>query len=288
MTLYSLKRKGLMKKKSIIIVVGNEKGGSGKTTTSMHLITSLLYLGFKIASIDLDIRQRSLSTYIENRIKSYKQQNIQVPMPEHFSIEEPTSVTLNEINNFLQQKFLTILNTASEFDFVVIDSPGHNHYLSQLAHSFADIIITPFNDSFIDLDVIAHIDNKTYDIISPGIYSQMVWEQKINKAKRDRGTIEWILMRNRISPVNSKNKNQILSTLDKLKQRLGCKIAPGFGDRVIFKELFLKGLTILDLKNKNVNFPMTVSHVAARQELINLLTILGVDKINKAIDNTIL
>ena len=111
----------------------------------------------------------------------------------------------------------------------------------------------------------------------------MVWEQKINKAKRDRGTIDWVLMRNRLSPLNSKNKHKITSVLDKLKQRLGCKLAAGFGDRVIFKELFLNGFTILDLKNKKVNIPMTMSHVAARQELFHLLSTLGIEKINNAL-----
>ena len=277
-----------MRKQPKIIVIGNEKGGSGKTTTSMHLVTALLYLGFKIASIDLDIRQRSLSTYIENRLKSYKQKGISIPLSEHFTIEEPQNLTLNEIQNNLQQQFLSTLNQSSDFDFIIIDSPGHNHYISQLAHSFADIVITPFNDSFVDLDVIAHIDNKNYEIIGPGIYSQMVWEQKINRAKRDRGTIDWILMRNRISGINSKNKHKIKSVLEGLKQRLGCKIAPGFGDRVIFKELFLNGLTILELKNKDVHIPMTMSHVAARQELINLLTTLEIEQINSAIEKTIL
>jgi chromosome partitioning protein len=277
-----------MKKKPIIIVIGNEKGGSGKTTTAMHLIVSLLYLDFKVASIDLDIRQKSLSTYIENRVKALKQQSLEIPAPQHFQLDNSTNVTINEINNNLQTQFLNTLNLASEFDFIIIDSPGHNHFLAQLAHSFADIIITPFNDSFVDLDVIAHFNNDNYEILSPGIYSQMVWEQKINRAKRDRGTIDWILMRNRISSTNSSNKRNIFSVLEQLKKRLGCRVAPGFGDRVIFKELFLQGLTIFDIKHQKIKIPMTLSHIAARQELLNLLSTLNIEAVNEAIKNRIL
>lgn len=277
-----------MKNKPTIIVIGNEKGGSGKTTISMHLITALLYLDFKVASIDLDMRQLSLSTYIENRVKSYKQQGIKTPIPEHFIIEESKKYTINEINNDLQQQFLNILTKTSDYDFIIIDTPGQNNYLSQLAHSFADMIITPFNDSFVDLDVIAHVDHKNYEVIGPGVYSQMIWEQKINRAKRDRGSINWVLLRNRMSFIHSHNKDHIVYVLDQLQKRLGCKIASGFGDRVIFKELFLDGFTILDLKNEKVSIPMTISHVAARQELFNLLSALEIEKINKIINKKIL
>ena len=53
--------------KAHIIVIGNEKGGTGKSTLAMHLAVKLLLENFKIAVIDLDGRQGSLSKYIANR-----------------------------------------------------------------------------------------------------------------------------------------------------------------------------------------------------------------------------
>src|SRR6266567_1006192 len=50
-----------------VIVVGNEKGGSGKTTVAMHIAIALMKAGQRVATIDLDSRQKSLTHYIANR-----------------------------------------------------------------------------------------------------------------------------------------------------------------------------------------------------------------------------
>ncbi len=264
-----------------VIVVGNEKGGSGKTTTSMHLIVSLLHLGFKVVSIDLDVRQQSLSQYIENRQRL--NQGKKLLMSQHFQISEGSKVSVPEQNTEYQSQLEKIMLQAKEYDFVIIDTPGSDTFLSKFAHSLADIIITPFNDSFVDLAVLAHVDPDTYLVLKPGIYSQMIWEQKIQRAKRDRGNIDWIIMRNRISHLDSHNKRNIGKVLQGITQRLGCRSAPGFSDRVIFRSLFLHGLTLLDLKSANINIAMTMSHVAARQELFNLLGALKISKVDEAI-----
>ena len=72
-----------------IFVVGNEKGGAGKTTCSMHLIIGLLDKGYDIASIDVDSRQHSLTSYLNNR-KIYNEKNPEtsVMMPMHFHIKQ--------------------------------------------------------------------------------------------------------------------------------------------------------------------------------------------------------
>jgi chromosome partitioning protein len=155
--------------------------------------------------------------------------------------------------------------------------------LSRLAHSYADTIITPINDSFIDLDVLAKINSKDMQIEKPSIYSQLVWEQKMQRAKRDKQSINWVVVRNRLSHLDAKNKRNIADVLEKLSKRIAFKIAHGFSERVVFRELFLQGLTLLDLKSAGYSFNM--SHVAARQELRDFLNSLNIDSINVRIEN---
>ena len=50
-----------------IIVVGNEKGGAGKSTVSMHVATALARMGHKVGTLDLDLRQKTLARYMHNR-----------------------------------------------------------------------------------------------------------------------------------------------------------------------------------------------------------------------------
>lgn len=268
-----------------VIVTGNEKGGSGKTTTTMHLIVALLRLGFKVGTIDIDSRQRTLSRYMENRGITIKRQGAQLPESSHMVIQKSPFNLVDDAQEDEFDRFSAAMDRLMEAnDFVVVDSPGNDTYLSRLAHSYADTVITPINDSFVDLDVLATVDGTTMKIIRPSIYSEMVWEQKLQRAKRDQGSIDWIVMRNRLSNIDARNKRFMTQVLNDLSRRIGFRVAPGFSERVIYRELFLQGLTVLDVMDVDSNISVSMSHVAARQEVRELLKMLNIEKINKRID----
>lgn len=267
-----------------ILVIGNEKGGSGKTTTSMHLIVSLLRLGFKVGSMDIDARQRSLSRYIENRKSTMEAESTTLPLPAHVVINRSPFATIAEAEADERERFTRALaRLLANCDFVVIDSPGSDTYLSRLAHSYADTVITPVNDSFVDLDVLASVDGISMKIVKPSIYSEMLWEQKLHRAKRDGGTIDWVVMRNRLSNIDARNKRMITKVMEDLTRRLGFRVAPGFSERVIFRELFLLGLTVLDVVETNKAGTLSMSHLAARQEVRDLLKSLRIPAIDARI-----
>jgi chromosome partitioning protein len=268
------------KKKAHVIVLGNEKGGSGKTTTGMHLIVSLLRLGFTVGSMDIDSRQRSISRYLENRRQTMLKEEVALPQPQHVIIQRSPFNVVQEAEEDERDRFGKALERLAEAnDFVVIDSPGSDTFLSRIAHAHADTIITPINDSFVDLDVLATVDGQTMKIIRPSIYSEMVWEQKLQRAKRDGGSIEWIVMRNRLSNIDAKNKRFITQVSMELSRRIGFRLAPGFSERVIFREMFLQGLTVLDIMEAGGN--MSMSHVAARQEVRDLLKVLQIPQVDE-------
>lgn len=278
-----------MQTKPHIIVIGNEKGGAGKTTTSMHLVTSLLHLGFKVSSIDVDCRQKSLSRYIENRINYSKKHNLDLKVSRHFALDEAVEAEVPKNKEKDRQSLRDIieqeLHPDNNCDFLVIDTPGSNTHFSNYAHSLADTIITPINDSFLDLDVIAQIEADSLKIIRPSFYAQAIWEQKMEKAKASRGEINWIVIRNRLSSIEAKNKQKMGEALTSLAARLGFKVAQGFNERVIYRELFLHGLTLLDIKPGISNITLNVSHIAAKQELNNLLRQINLVKLNEALAN---
>lgn len=271
-------------KRGHILVIGNEKGGSGKTTTSMHLIVALLRLGFKVGSMDIDARQRSLSRYIENRKSTMASENTTLPLPAHVVINRSPFLTTADSEADERDRFTRALaRLLVNCDFVVVDSPGSDTYLSRLAHSYADTVITPVNDSFVDLDVLASVDGISMKILKPSIYSEMLWEQKLQRAKRDGGTIDWVVMRNRLSNIDARNKRMITKVMEDLTRRLGFRAAPGFSERVIFRELFLLGLTVLDVVETNKAGTLSMSHLAARQEVRDLLKSLHIPSIDERI-----
>lgn len=259
----------MIQRKPYIIVMGNEKGGTGKSTVTMHLISALLWQGYKVGSVDVDARQGTLTRYFENRQQKLKESKIELPMPKHHavyrSLQENVIVAQKEDENSLIQ----ILESLNDCQFIIIDTPGSDTYLSRLAHSFADTLVTPLNDSFIDLDMLVRIQPDSLDIIRPSTYSEMVWDQKKQRAMRDGGKIDWIVLRNRLPNIHSRNKEDMNKVLKALSKRIGFRLLPGFGERVIFRELFLSGLTLLDMRQMGAS--VTLSHVSAKQELSALV-----------------
>ncbi len=262
-SLLNLIRNHIFSMSSKIIVVGNEKGGTGKSTTAIHVVVGLLRLGLKVASIDLDIRQSTLSCFLQNRRKyNFKTDRPGILMPEHYTTDSiPEVKWLDDL----------IAEISERFEVVVIDTAGADSELSRRGHSYADTLITPLNDSLIDLEVLAHVDVETQKITSPSQYAEMVFEQKIIRAQRDGGVIDWIVLRNRLSNLDAHNKRLVGSLLDDLSRRIGCRVIAGLGERVIFRELFLKGITMMDLRDGDGEISLSLSNVAARQEVRNLI-----------------
>ncbi len=254
-----------------IIVFGNEKGGSGKSTTAIHVAISLCYQNKSVGIIDLDLRQRSMSRFLENRANFCETQKSDLPNPTYFRIVESNKDSKAASNSEEEKRFAEALTTLEHScDFLVIDCPGGISNYVKMAHTVADTLVTPMNDSLIDFDLLAKIEASTGKVIGPSIYSEMVWECRQIRASAKHPPIDWVILRNRISHVFSKNKHQVGKSLNNLSKRIGFRLSTGFSERVIFKELFLSGLTLLDLEKMD-DWQPTLSHISARQEMRMLL-----------------
>ena len=254
-----------------IIVVGNEKGGSGKSTTSMHVATALCRMGFRVGGLDLDLRQKSFGRYVENRLTYLERTGLNLPSPDYRDLPEVDAALLQAGENPFDRRLSEAVSALEPVsDFIIIDCPGSHTRLSQVAHSLADTLITPMNDSFVDFDLLAHIDPETGKVKGPSIYSEMVWNARQLRAQAGLKPIDWIVLRNRLGAQQMINKKKVGSALEELSRRIGFRVAPGFSERVIFRELFPRGLTVMDLKDTGVD-QLNLSNVAARQEVRDLI-----------------
>ncbi|MFX0541712.1 division plane positioning ATPase MipZ [Roseovarius sp. S4756] len=257
-----------------IIVVGNEKGGAGKSTVSMHVATALARLGFTVSALDLDLRQKTFGRYAENRKTYMAKSGLSLPSPFYHDLPEVDQAALGPGENMYDRRLSeAVASLEPDSDFIVIDCPGSHTRLSQVAHSLADTLITPLNDSFVDFDLLAHVDADGTKILRPSVYSEMVWNARQLRAQAGLKPIDWIVVRNRVGAQAMVNKEKMGAALDNLAKRIGFRTAPGFNERVIFRELFPRGLTLLDLKDVGVK-QLNISNIAARQELRDLIAAL--------------
>jgi len=229
-----------------VIVVGNEKGGSGKTTIAIHIVAALMRLGQRVATIDLDSRQRSLTHHIESRRGWAWRGRTDLGLPTHFSIgrAETASVDENEAVEFAD--FHRAISAAQQHhDFILIDTPPQDSYLMRLAHSISDTLVTPLNDSFLDFDVLATVDPVTFAVTGASHYGELVHEARRHRRSVDRVFADWVVVRNRVAPASGSNP-MLREGFNELALRLGFRTAPDFHERRIYRDCFPRGLTALD------------------------------------------
>jgi chromosome partitioning protein len=256
-----------------VIVLANEKGGSGKTTTAMHVVTALLKAGQRVASIDADSRQKSLTHYVANRRRWAKKCGVALELPNHHAIERASGPSVDENEAAEFAAFAAAVNgVETTHDFVVVDTPATDSYLMRLAHAMADTLITPLNDSFVDFDVLASIDPESYEVTGTSHYAEVVREARRQRRIVEQGETDWIVMRNRVGQFETRSGRQIADGLADLSRRLNFRVAEGFSERVIYRELFPRGLTVLDtLDESTLGSRASLSHFAARQEVRTLI-----------------
>lgn len=256
-----------------VIVLGNEKGGSGKSTTAMHVAVALLKAGQRVATIDLDSRQRTFTHYVERRRAWAQRRKLALELPLHFCIARGDGARVDEneageFSGFAQ----AITEVERKHDFVVIDTPGADTYLARLAHSMADTLITPLNDSFLDFDVLGSVDPQTFELTGSSHYSELVREARRQRRIVDGRMLDWVVVRSRLSMLGSRNKRLVGEGLNELGARLGFRFVDGLAERVVYREFFPRGLTALDdLDEALLGTRPNLSHLTARTEVQDLL-----------------
>ncbi|MFM8820367.1 MAG: division plane positioning ATPase MipZ [Phenylobacterium sp.] len=255
-----------------IIVVGNEKGGAGKSTLAIHLMTALLHGGARVGAMDLDVRQQSLAHFIENRSAWLAANGVEAPMPETVRMD-PALARAPE--DEARMRLDAALQALSDCDLIIIDTPGADTPLSRAAHARADLIVTPMNDSFVDFDTLGVVDPVTLELKRPSLYSETVWNSRKDRAAASGRSIDWVVLRNRLAPAEARNRRRVDERVQALSRRAGFRVGPGLRDRVIYRELFPFGLTIADLSPTIRPVSLSLQHVAARQELRDLMGFLG-------------
>ena len=256
-----------------VVVLGNEKGGAGKSTIAMHIAVALMNFSQRVATIDLDLRQKTLTHYIENRRAWAKHSGSNPPIPAHFCVARGSTQNPDENETLEFGGFVDALTAVEQdHDFIVVDTAGSDHHLTRLAHSMANILITPLNDSFVDFDVLGTIDPTSYAVTGESHYARLVRESRQQRRMVDGVRMDWVVVRNRLTTVDSRNKLRIVSGLNELAARLGFRTTDALAERVVYREFFPRGLTALDdLDEKTLGTRPSLSHLAARRELVTLL-----------------
>jgi chromosome partitioning protein len=256
-----------------VIVVANEKGGSGKSTVAFHIAVALLKAGNTVASIDLDSRQRSFTHYVDNRLAWARKRGVELLTPDHVCFDEDSEFSAAENLAAAEEELAATLQRLAEgHRYIVIDTAGHNQPLTQYVHANADTLITPLNDSFVDLDVLGSVDAETLAVAGISHYARTVDCARERRRVDGKPDTDWIVARNRLSMTSSRNKAAVGAALEELSQKLNFRYVEGLAERVVFREFYPRGVTALDeLNEATLGSRPTMSHLSAQLEVQSLL-----------------
>lgn len=221
-----------------IIVFANEKGGVGKSTTAFHTCIALCNAGESVAALDVDLRQLTLHRALWARQESERDFGVSLPTPEQIMLVQQNE---NELETKLQMARI-------HHSFIIIDVGGHDSPIARRAIFMADTIVTPVNDSFIDLDMLGRIDPRTGDLKILGNFARLVEHLKEPGVALRPRALDWVVMQNRSRNFATRNERKVLEALEKIAPVAGFRLVPGLRERVTYRELFPMGLTLFDLE----------------------------------------
>jgi chromosome partitioning protein len=215
-----------------------------------------------VAAIDLDSRQRTLHRYLENRAETIARRATDLPQADFAVFNGSTVAELDAM----------CAELGADHDFLIFDTPGRDDEFARHVATSADTLVTPLNDSFVDFDLIGQVDAETFKVRRLSFYAELIWEARKKRAmstiQSGRRDMDWVVVRNRTQHVEARNMRRIDTALIELSRRVGFRIAHGLSERVIYRELFPSGLTLLD---KGHLGELGTSHLVARQEMRSLV-----------------
>ncbi|HSG54057.1 MAG TPA: division plane positioning ATPase MipZ [Paracoccaceae bacterium] len=248
------------------IVFANEKGGTGKSTTAVHVAVALAYQGAKVAALDLDVRQATMHRYCENRAETAERRKISLPGP---MCEVFQGSTVEELE-------AQVARLGHGMDFLIFDTPGRDDPFARHVATEADTLVTPMNDSFVDFDLIGQVDAESFKVRRLSFYAELIWEARLKRSRtaieQQRRQMDWVVVRNRTGHSDARNQRRLDQALGELSRRVGFRVSHGLSERVVYRELFPSGLTLLD---KGHLGELGTSHLVARQELRTLVASLA-------------
>ena len=248
------------------IVFANEKGGTGKSTTAVHVAVALAFQGAKVAALDLDTGQATFFRYCENRVATQERRGVTLAGPVFDKCGGDTVEALEE----------EAARISEGADFLLFDTPGRDDPFARHVAASADTLVTPMNDSFVDFDLIGQVDAETFKVRKLSFFAELIWEARMKRSRmtieQQRPEMDWIVVRNRTGHVEARNQARLHKALSEMPKRVGFRVTQGLSERVIYRELFPSGLTLLD---KGHLGELGTSHLVARQELRALVKTLS-------------
>jgi chromosome partitioning protein len=248
-----------------VIVLGSHKDGVGKSTIAMHVAIALINCGQRVATIDLDAQHKTLTQYIAHRRAAGLGE-----------LRRPTHLVSTGGSRLLVEdeaiEFFSIVDaiasTGATHDVIVVDTPASDSDLIRFVHSLADTLITPL-DGRLDGDTAgAH----AAQLMGTQHYAELVRNARQRRNRGDGKSIDWVVVRNRLSTTEAGDAGATSKGLNELAGRLGFRCVEGLAERTVYRELFARGLTVLDrLDQATLGAPPNLAHVTAQREVTSLI-----------------